>query len=328
MGGTSAVRTAAGPHSEPSLVLRHTGTPPPPVATGASLCSRFQGRPLRTPRTAPPPPSPEGVCACEGRSTTSGIALWLGPSPRHPGTGTGAQGVQGSGPGATLWPPAPRASGTRAVPIRGNARVGSAEAAWPVLRGQCRRRGKFPFKKRKKAKTCFPFFVSLAGHLALLWADPPVSLRDRGARPATVLHPATSRRCGLWVCARGRGRACVWVQPRGPHRLGPGAGGRVSSTDAPPPPPPPFPSLRLRATVPPPPPPRAGGGWLAKGAGGKCIFGEQSFRGCGECRDLCPAGFRPLAPSMAFGGGGVGTRPRYQVACLWRRLLASRHCSF
>ena len=28
------------------------------------------------------------------------------------------------------------------------------------------------------------------------------------------------------------------------------------------------------------------------------------------------------------GGGGVGTRPRYSVVCLWRRLLASRHCSF
>ena len=27
-------------------------------------------------------------------------------------------------------------------------------------------------------------------------------------------------------------------------------------------------------------------------------------------------------------GGGVGTRPRYSVVCLWRRLLASRHCSF
>ena len=27
-------------------------------------------------------------------------------------------------------------------------------------------------------------------------------------------------------------------------------------------------------------------------------------------------------------GGGGGTRPRYQVVCLWRCLLASRHCSF
>ena len=32
----------------------------------------------------------------------------------------------------------------------------------------------------------------------------------------------------------------------------------------------------------------------------------------------------------AYGGGGgeVGTRPRYLIVCLWRRLLASRHCSF
>ena len=28
------------------------------------------------------------------------------------------------------------------------------------------------------------------------------------------------------------------------------------------------------------------------------------------------------------GGGGLGTRPRYLIVCLWRRLLASRHCSF
>ena len=28
------------------------------------------------------------------------------------------------------------------------------------------------------------------------------------------------------------------------------------------------------------------------------------------------------------GGGGVGTRPRYLIVCLWQRLLASRHCSF
>ena len=28
------------------------------------------------------------------------------------------------------------------------------------------------------------------------------------------------------------------------------------------------------------------------------------------------------------GGGGVGTRPQYLIVCLWRRLLASHHCSF
>ena len=28
------------------------------------------------------------------------------------------------------------------------------------------------------------------------------------------------------------------------------------------------------------------------------------------------------------GGGGVGTRPRYLIVCLWQRLLASRHRSF
>ena len=28
------------------------------------------------------------------------------------------------------------------------------------------------------------------------------------------------------------------------------------------------------------------------------------------------------------GGGGLGTRPRYLTVCLWRRLLASGHCSF
>ena len=28
------------------------------------------------------------------------------------------------------------------------------------------------------------------------------------------------------------------------------------------------------------------------------------------------------------GGGGVGTRPRYLIVCLWQRLLASHHCPF
>ena len=37
-------------------------------------------------------------------------------------------------------------------------------------------------------------------------------------------------------------------------------------------------------------------------------------------------------PAFGFsptrGGGAVGTRPRYLIVCLWRRLLASCHCSF
>ena len=32
-------------------------------------------------------------------------------------------------------------------------------------------------------------------------------------------------------------------------------------------------------------------------------------------------------PACVCVGGGVGTRPRYLIVCLWRRLLASRHCS-
>ena len=36
----------------------------------------------------------------------------------------------------------------------------------------------------------------------------------------------------------------------------------------------------------------------------------------------------PFNNSAPQGGGGVGTRPRYLIVCLWRRLLASRHCSF
>ena len=36
----------------------------------------------------------------------------------------------------------------------------------------------------------------------------------------------------------------------------------------------------------------------------------------------------PLSALALGGGGGVGTRPRYLIVCLWRRLLASRHCSF
>ena len=34
------------------------------------------------------------------------------------------------------------------------------------------------------------------------------------------------------------------------------------------------------------------------------------------------------APRRLGGGGGFGTRPRYLIVCLWRRLLASRHCTF
>ena len=29
--------------------------------------------------------------------------------------------------------------------------------------------------------------------------------------------------------------------------------------------------------------------------------------------------------NLLHGGGGFGTRPRYLIVCLWRRLLASRH---
>ena len=36
----------------------------------------------------------------------------------------------------------------------------------------------------------------------------------------------------------------------------------------------------------------------------------------------------PLNLHLFFFGGGVGTRPRYSVVCLWRCLLASRHCTF
>ena len=39
-------------------------------------------------------------------------------------------------------------------------------------------------------------------------------------------------------------------------------------------------------------------------------------------------GLLPFQCSPRGGGGGVGTRPQYLIVCLWRRLLASRHCSF
>ena len=37
---------------------------------------------------------------------------------------------------------------------------------------------------------------------------------------------------------------------------------------------------------------------------------------------------RASVTAMCGRGGGVGTRPRYLIVCLWRRLLASRQCSF
>ena len=39
-------------------------------------------------------------------------------------------------------------------------------------------------------------------------------------------------------------------------------------------------------------------------------------------------GVRPFQYFPPGRGRGVGTRLRYQVVCLWRRLLASGHCSF
>ena len=56
---------------------------------------------------------------------------------------------------------------------------------------------------------------------------------------------------------------------------------------------------------------------------------ERVTFGCG------PTDTDPVAPVPAFdgveqtrAGGGVGTRPRYLIVCLGRRLWASRHCSF
>ena len=59
-------------------------------------------------------------------------------------------------------------------------------------------------------------------------------------------------------------------------------------------------------------------------------------RGCGGCvprvQTQAPG---CLLRTEGGGGGGLlgggvvgGTRPRYLIVCLWRRLLASRHCSF
>ena len=46
--------------------------------------------------------------------------------------------------------------------------------------------------------------------------------------------------------------------------------------------------------------------------------------------DTCPSGSACASGHrcVCAGGGGVGIRPRYLIVCLWRRLLASRHCSF
>ena len=40
-----------------------------------------------------------------------------------------------------------------------------------------------------------------------------------------------------------------------------------------------------------------------------------------------PLGMSAWQAGEGARGGGVGTRPRYLIVCLWRRLLASRHCS-
>ena len=58
------------------------------------------------------------------------------------------------------------------------------------------------------------------------------------------------------------------------------------------------------------------------GGGGARGHGVGLFAFGGAYRPLATAPSDPLR-----GGGGVGTRPRYLIVCLWRRLLASRHCS-
>ena len=61
-----------------------------------------------------------------------------------------------------------------------------------------------------------------------------------------------------------------------------------------------------------------------------------SGRGHTDICDTCDAKRcegTPFRDHLAEGGGGrggegCGTRPRYLIVCLWRRLLASRHCTF
>ena len=53
-----------------------------------------------------------------------------------------------------------------------------------------------------------------------------------------------------------------------------------------------------------------------QGGGAVRIFGGPT-----GCQNFGGAGGGGAGP------GGVGTRPRYLIVCLWRRLLASRHCT-
>ena len=49
-------------------------------------------------------------------------------------------------------------------------------------------------------------------------------------------------------------------------------------------------------------------------------------RGGGDCLQALKSRSRGIETGPQ--GGGVGTRPQYLSVCLWRRLLASHHCSF
>ena len=123
-----------------------------------------------------------------------------------------------------------------------------------------------------------------------------VGLRGRADPPA----PAPRRRPGAG------GRAAAGPDPARPQRLvqrGAEAARDVRGGPAP-------------AGTAPPSPWARGGVWTGALAAAR--------RRWPTCR--WPTGGGAVG-STGRGGGGGGTRPRYSVVCVWRRLLASRHCS-
>ena len=54
---------------------------------------------------------------------------------------------------------------------------------------------------------------------------------------------------------------------------------------------------------------------------------QRACRGATDCGCMWPR-VASAPPVQGAGGGEFGTRPQYPIVCLWRRLLASHHCSF
>ena len=116
------------------------------------------------------------------------------------------------------------------------------------------------------------------------------------------------RRDGLSFSARTKGRPLRTTRPSPPvHKT-------LQTTT--------LKTIRMRIAV-------QDSGWnVSSAAVCRCDTNGDGFTKCAIHVHVPRAYSNNRYPLASVGGGGVGTRPRYLIVCLWRRLLASRHCSF